>query len=249
MCARATTPRSLVYECMDRQIERHRQQFLSFTFFKIALDWRRLSLTERTEHRREFIDLTRKWQTGGDMRILTYSMVGLRADCDFMLWRICHSLDCMQQMASDLHRTGIGAYLDVRHNLLGMVRRSQYALTDEPHHELRGALHAGGSKYLFLFPLVRTRPWYLLPFQERQRMVREVTAIRDEFPDMRVNIAYSLGLDEQDFIVTFEGDAPEEFVERNLRSREVDSSAYILRDTPSFLCVQTSLEDMVDQLG
>lgn len=80
-------------------------------------------------------------------------------------------------------------------------------------------------------------------------MVREVTAIRDEFPDMRVNIAYSLGLDEQDFIVTFEGDAPEEFVERNLRSREVDSSAYILRDTPSFLCVQTSLEDMVDQLG
>lgn len=234
---------------MPTQKEPHRQQYVAFSFFKVRPKWRRLQLAEREDQRRNFVETIRKWQVGGSMKILTYSLVGLRADCDFMLWRICYSLDCMQQMSADLYRTSLGGYLEVTHNFLGMTRRSQYALSDEPHPELRGVLQAGGSKYLFVYPLVRTRPWYLLPFHERQRMVHEITGLRNEFPNTRVNVAYSFGLDEQDFIVTLEGDHPEDFVERIQRLKETDASPYIQSDTPSFICVQTSLEDMADQLG
>ncbi|HYG99222.1 MAG TPA: chlorite dismutase family protein [Terriglobales bacterium] len=206
-------------------------------------------LVDREIHRREMAETIRKWQAGGSMKILTYSLVGLRADCDFMLWRICYSLDCMQEMAADVSRTRLGGYLELRHNLLGMTRRSVYAMNDETRSELRGALHAGGSRYLHVYPLVRTRPWYLLPFQERQRMVHEITKLHDEFPDVRVNVAYSFGLGEQDFIVVLEGDRPEDFLERTMRLKETDSGPYVQSDTPSFTCVQTGLDHMLEQLG
>ena len=42
------------------------------------------------------------------MRVLTYSTVGLRGDCDFMLWRISYSLECLSNAQSDLMKTQLG---------------------------------------------------------------------------------------------------------------------------------------------
>lgn len=231
--------------------ESHRRQYVSFGFFKVAPEWRRLSLQEREEHRGEFAELISRWQVAETMKVLTYSTIGLRADSDFMLWRICYSLDCMQEMASDLFRTRLGGYITMTRSFLGMTRSSQYSIGQDTHVDraLRPVIRAGGHRYLCVYPLVRTRNWYLLPFEERRRMVNELIKLSSDFPNTRLNVVYSFGLDEQDFLIVVETDFPEEYQERMMQAKEIDIAPYTERDQPRITCVRVTLEDMLEKIG
>src|SRR5205823_5844151 len=59
----------------------------------------------------------------------------------------------------------------------------------------------------------------------------------------------SYGLDDQEFIVAFEGDDPADFLDLVMELRESKASSYTLRDTPTLTCIQMSLWDMLDTLG
>jgi chlorite dismutase len=229
--------------------ESHRRQFVHFAFYKVVPEWRRLPLDEREEHRREFAETIRKWDVPDSIKVLSYSLIGLRAEADMMLWRICYSISCLQEMSADLLRTRLGGYLQTPYSYLGMTRRSEYLISGHDHHSLRGVMRPGGAQYLFVYPMVRTRAWYQLPFGERQRMVHELVHINEEFPRTHLNVIYSFGLDDQDFVVAVETDYPDEFVERMMRVRESESSPYIQRDSPCFSCVQTTVTDMLERIG
>ena len=228
-----------------------RRQFVSFTFFKIEPAWRRLAASERAEHRREFLDATQRWAQPDTMKILSYSTIGLHADADMMLWRICYSLDCLQEMAASLLRTRLGGYLHTSHNYVGMTRKSVYDMGSADRHEhiSSGVLKPGEHKYLFVYPFLRTRQWYLLPFEERQRMVHEITDLQASFPRTQVNVIYSFGIGSQDYIIANETDHPEESMERVMQLRELSAGNYVQSDTPMFTCVRDSMQNVLEKLG
>ncbi|HWR37200.1 MAG TPA: chlorite dismutase family protein [Clostridia bacterium] len=227
----------------------NRRQFVSFSFYRVSPEWRRLPQVERAEHRREFAEVIRRWSE--QVGVLGYSLVGLRADCDFLLWRIAYSLDELQEMSAHLLRTHLGGYIQKPYSYLSMTRRSKYMIGSDrgQHSELPAMLKPGGCKYLFVFPMVRTRNWYVLPFEERERMVHELTRAGHEFTKAHANVMYSFGLDDQDFVITVETDEPSEMLERVLRLRESDSSTYVQRDTPNFTCVRATIEEMLEKIG
>lgn len=235
---------------MEREKETPRRQFVSFSFYHVLPEWRRLALQERDEHRRELADVIRKWCQPDNMRVLTYSTVGMRGDAELMLWRICYSLNCLQEMAADVLRTRIGGYLTTPYSYLGMTQRSEYLINEQQETPLlRGALRPGGSRYLFVYPLVRTRDWYLLPFEDRQRAIRELLKFYAEYPQEHVHVTYSFGIDSQDFVVAIETDRPELLVERTMRLRETESSIYVQSDTPVFSCVRQTVDEALTRLG
>src|SRR5437660_12819168 len=80
-------------------------------------------------------------------------------------------------------------------------------------------------------------------------MMDEHGRIGRKYPSIRLSTTYSYGLDDQEFIVAFEGDNPAEFLDLVMELRESEASAYTLRDTPTFTCVQMSLWDLLDTLG
>ncbi|MFB3917380.1 MAG: chlorite dismutase family protein [Terriglobales bacterium] len=235
---------------MAVQKEATRRQFVSFTLYKVLPEWRRLSLTEREDQRREFAETIRKWQLTDTIKVLTYSLAGMRAEGDFLLWRICYSLDCLQEMSSDLLRTRLAGYVTIPVSYLGITRHSQYLIGEETgRSDMMSVIKPGGCKYLFVYPMVRARNWYVLPFEQRKAMVGELARLGNEFPRVHLNVTYSFGLDDQEFVVAIETDHPEEFVERVIRIREMEIGPYIQRDTPSFTCIRTSLEDMLERIG
>jgi len=130
-----------------------------------------------------------------------------------------------------------------------MTRRSIYEFPADPNHEQRLVIQPSAAKYLFVYPFIKTRPWYALPKPERQRMMDEHVRIGRKYPTIRLNTTYSYGLDDQEFIVAFEGDNPGEFLDLVMELRESEASSYTLRDTPTLTCVQMSLWDMLDTLG
>ena len=186
------------------------RQFVNFMFFRIDRAFRSLAADVKASAKREFAELVGRYS--GPMIVLPYSTVGLKAGVDFMLWRIGYDLDPFQRMASDINRSTLGRYLDVPQSYLAMTKHSQYV--EEHVHEgqegRRLRIVPGKRPFLFVYPFVKTRDWYLLPMQERQRIMNEHIAIGHKYPRVKINTTYSFGLDDQDFVVAFESDTADE---------------------------------------
>ena len=69
------------------------------------------------------------------------------------------------------------------------------------------------------------------------------------YPDFKLNTIYSFGLDDQEFVVAFEGDSSRRFLDLVMELRETEASAYTLRDTPTFSCINMSLPAVLDSVG
>jgi hypothetical protein len=106
--------------------DRQRRQFLNYAFYRLDPVFRRLPADEQRAAAADFLELVRQWESSDDLILRTYSLVGLRADVDFMLWRIAFDPLCFQSMEAALRRSRLGAYLSQVHSFLSMQRRSPY---------------------------------------------------------------------------------------------------------------------------
>jgi len=211
--------------------------------------WRRLPEEERSRGKQEFIRVVEEY--AGKVIVIPYTTVGIRGDCDFMLWRIGYELELFQEMMSKLLTTALGKYLAVPYSYLSLTKRSIYV----DHHVHEGQeskrLHIvpGKSKYIFVYPFVKTRSWYLLTKAARQGMMDEHIEIGHRYPSVKLNTTYSFGLDDQEFVVAFETDKPEDFLDLVMELRQAEASRYTERDTPIFSCIMKSLKEALDTLG
>ena len=224
------------------------RQFVTFTFYKARPDWRALDPSAKLEAKREFVEVFDSYRR--NLLMHTYSIVGLRSNVDFMIWRIGYSLDPFQEMSARLNSTALGRRLDVTQSFLSMTKRSMYIDKDNPEHvEDRLHIIPGQSKYLFVYPFVKTREWYSLPVEQRQEMMDEHIRVGTKYRSVKLHTTYSFGLDDQEFVVAFETDHPSDFLDLVQELREAKASRYTLRDTPMYTCRQLPLAECLDELG
>jgi chlorite dismutase/nitrite reductase/ring-hydroxylating ferredoxin subunit len=224
-----------------------KRQVVRFAFYKLDGAWRRLSAERQASSKIEFGQAIESFT--GRLLLRPYGLVGIRGDCDFLLWQVAEDLDSLVALQTALNGTDLGAYLTAPYSYLAMTRRSIYEFPEDPGQPSRLVIRPSDARYLFVYPFIKTRGWYMLPKAERQTMMDEHVRVGRQYPSIRLNTTYSYGLDDQEFIVAFEGDNPAEFLDLVMELRESKASSYTLRDTPTFTCVQMSLWDMLDTLG
>jgi chlorite dismutase len=232
----------------QREADRQPRQFLNYAFFKLDSAFRRLPLEERGPAAEEFRGLVERWSEREDLILRTYSLVGLRADCDFMLWRISNDICYFQEMQAEINGSRLGAYLETPYSFLALQKRSQYV------NRIQGASQGvemlpGQGAFLFIYPFVKTRAWYNLSPHARQGMMDEHINAALPFKGVRINTSYSYGIDDQEFVVSFDADYPQEFVDLVTRLRHTEASMYTLRDTPMFTCARTDIASILSQIG
>ncbi|HMC22668.1 MAG TPA: chlorite dismutase family protein [Thermoanaerobaculia bacterium] len=225
------------------------RQFVNFMFFKADRALRSETADFKAQAKREFTEIVQRFT--GPMMVLPYSTVGLKPTVDFMLWRISFEIEPLQQMASAINKSLLGRYLDVPVSFLAMTKHSQYV--DEHVHDgqegRRSRIVPGKKPFLFVYPFVKTRDWYLLPMSERQRIMNDHIAVGHKYPRVKINTTYSFGLDDQDFVVAFEAESPAEFLDLVQELRETESSKYTVRDTPMFTCRRSTIEEILDSVA
>jgi chlorite dismutase len=238
-----------------------KQQFVSYTFFKLDPAFRRLPKAERQAGIDEFLAVMDGLYPKGEL-LRPYSLSGVRADCDFMLWHVIpvnkegeapSGIERKQEVVSTVLSTGLGAYLTVPFNYTAMTKRSIYT-EDHTHTNSRGEnerlrVEPWGAKYLFVYPFVKNRPWYLLSAEERQRIMKEHILVGHKYPTIKLNTGYSFGIDDQDFVVAFESDYPADFLDLVQELRETESSLFTVRDVPLYFCVSATVEDIIKKMG
>ena len=185
-----------------------------------------------------------------DQLLRSFSLYGLRSDCDFMLWQATYAIEDVQGLSSKIRCSVLGPYLHEVHAFLSMTKRSVYVGKNaRGAHDPRLVITPEDKKYLFVYPFVKTRAWYALPLEDRKRMMNEHIRVGLTFPSVSLNTTYSFGLDDQEFVVAFETDEASDFLDLVQQLRETEASRYTLRDTPMFTCVAQSLPDILEAIG
>ncbi|MDV3277870.1 MAG: chlorite dismutase family protein [Nitrososphaerales archaeon] len=222
------------------------KSFLKYTFFKVAREWRSLDDSTKEESRREFL---RALGDSSSSSLSFFSLVGIRGDTDFMILADSPSLDSFQTFVARLLSTKLGRYLEIPYSYLAMTRRSKY-LGSHRRPGQEGTLQQyRSSKFLFVYPFVKKREWYRLPFAERQRIMAEHFKIGHKYPSIKINTGYSFGLDDQEFVLAFDGDDPAEFLSLVEELRSSEASMYTQLETPIFTCRRVDPTTMLSLLG
>ncbi len=224
------------------------RQFVNFAFYKLDPSFRRLPNVDKEHARAEFEALMRQSRPG--MLCLSYSTVGLRPDADFLLWRISATPDDFQAQSQAINRTRLGGYLGTPWSFVSMTKRSMYIDKLDPFHTSESRTHIvpGKRKYLFVYPFVKTRDWYLLPLEQRQAIMDAHIKVGNKYPSVKLNSTYGFCVGGQEFVVGVESDEPKDFLDLVMELRETESSRYTQRDTPIFTCIQISVEGILEQL-
>jgi len=217
--------------------------YLNFSFFKVDPKWRWLNEIGKEEAAKEFLSLIEIANT--KMKVRTYSTLGLHDDAEFMLWMVCDSVEKMQILTSKIYSTVLGKYLEHSQIYLSASRQSIYSNKVTP----AFATDEQPMKYAIVYPFVKSREWYLLPYEERQKMMEEHIMVGRKFPQIRLNTSYSFGVDDQDFMLAFETNDLMIFQDLILQLRETQVSKYVVRDTPMIVCIYKGVEDIIKSLG
>lgn len=220
-------------------------QFVQYLIFKMDPKWRGLSEAQRRQGRTEFADVIQSCAT--QVTTYGYSLVGLKAGADLLLWRISSSLEALQDSASRLLQTGLGGYLEITQALLGLTRPSIYVRKPDP--QTQAIFSTERKRYLVIYPFTKTADWYLLSKEARQGMMNEHIRVGKQFPSVRQALVYSFGLDDQEFIVSYETDQLEDFQSLVMALRETEARRYTLKDTPIFVGIYRPLEETLALLG
>ena len=226
-----------------------RQQYVRFAFYKVDAAWRGLTVKDKAEAREEFQQLVQ--QFGEAMILRSYSTVGTRGDCDFLLWQVSYDMDDIHRLASCINSSHLGRYLSLSYSYLAMTKRSVY-IDKHVHEGQEGQIRTvrpTEARYFFVYPFVKTRQWYREPYERRQQMMDVHIKVGHKYPSVKLNTTYSFGLDDQEFVVAFETDQPQDFLDLVMELRESESSLFTLRDTPIFTCIQMPLSECLAALG
>ena len=220
------------------------QRFVQALALGLDPAWRRLPQQERCEDAMAFCQAIERAQR---VTTFSYSMIGLQAGTDLLLWRLASSLDDLEEAAAAALRSGLGRHLTVTESLLGIIQPSQYVKKPTPQEQ---SLFTGErSRYLIVYPFTKSAEWYLLSQAARQGIMNEHMRVGHDYAQVRQLLAYSFGVDDQDFLVAYETDDLIAFSNLVRDLRRTESRRSTVRDTPILTCVHRPLQEILSLLG
>jgi len=159
---------NLSIENSDERSSSSSALYLNFSFFKIDQKWRWLNDIGKEEAAKEFSTLIDVANT--KMKVRTYSTIGLRHDSEFMIWSISSSLENIQVLTTKIYSTILGKYLEPTCTFLSLTRKSIYL------NQVKLGFENESDpplKYVIVYPFIKSREWYLLPFEKRKQMMMD----------------------------------------------------------------------------
>jgi len=227
---------------MEANNDDDEQYFFNFSFFKIDPKWRWMADLAKEESAKELENVIKN----SGIKFRSYSNLGLRDDTDFLFWFAAKTVEEIQKVIEKLYSTVFGKYIIPSKTYLSCTRPSIYAKTEK---SLSFVAGNESKKHVIVYPFTKTREWYLLSKEERQKMMDEHIDVSQNYPDVVLNTTYSFGLDDQDFMLAFETDELRDFQNLIMDLRETQVSKYVKVDTPMIICVKKDVPSLISSLG
>jgi chlorite dismutase len=216
----------------------------SYLFFHVSNAFYQLPKTQQTKQKDAFHALLAKQE---HLSISTYATLGFKVTTTFMLW--CWAADPAdtQTLLRDILHTGFGQWLTISYSYFGIVRESQYSgRIGKPDQVIQNFTER--LPYLVLYPFTKTTEWYQLDFENRKSIMGQHIKTGVTRPAIRQCLLYSYGIDDYEFLVSYETETLEEFQDLIIEMRKTIGRKYTLSDTPIFTCIYKPLTELVEWL-
>jgi chlorite dismutase len=224
------------------EVNDNEQYFFNFSFFKLDPKWRWMADLAKEESAKEVENVIRN----SGIKFRSYSTLGLRDDAEFLFWFASESIDEIQNVISKLYLTVFGKYILPSRVYLSCTRPSIYARSGRTLSFVAGN---EPKKFVIVYPFTKTREWYLLPQEQRQKMMDQHITVSEKYPQVTLNTTYSFGIGDQDFMLAFECEDLRDFQNLIMDLRQTKVSAYIAVDTPMITCVKKDIIPLITSLG
>lgn len=221
------------------------ERFVHAWLLRLDPAWRRQPVTDREAEIAAFSAAADR----SAVRLMqhAYSTIGLRAEGDLLLWRMAERIEEIEETAADLLASGIGRWLTPAISMIGLVRPSQYV--KRPSSQEQNLFSGERSRYLVVYPFAKSVEWYLTSAEERQEVMKGHMKVGHRYPQVRQLLAYSFGLDDQEFIVAYETDQLVAFQDLVRELRETESRRSTVRDTPIITGIHRPLGEILRHLS
>jgi peroxiredoxin len=174
-----------------------------------------------------------------------YDVSGLRADADFMIWTHAETVEALQATYQDFRRsTLLGRACTPVWSSVALHRPAEFNKSHIP------AFLAGEEPgaYICVYPFVRSYEWYLLPDEERRRMLAEHGMAAREYKDVRANTVPAFALGDYEWILAFEAPELHRIVDLMRELRATDARRHTREETPFFTGPRVPVEQLVASL-
>lgn len=173
-----------------------------------------------------------------------YDVAGLRADADYLIWWHAAEIERLQAAYSGFRRTALGRVSTPVWSQAALHREAEFNKSHVP------AFIAGEEPrgYVCVYPFVRSYEWYLLPDDERRRLLAEHGALARDYPDVRANTVPSFALGDYEWILAFEADELHRIVDLMRHLRTSETRRHVREEIPFYTGTRVPAAELVTNL-
>lgn len=174
-----------------------------------------------------------------------YATLALKSGTRFMLHINAETPEAIQELVRDLMHTDLGKHLRIAYTLMGMTHSSPYKPKNAPGESSPVAPH----KYLVVYPFTKTIEWHLMPYEERRSIMKAHVDVGHNYSTaISQLLLYAYGIDDHEFIVSYQMDSLEEFQSLVMDMRATESRRHTKNDLPIFTCIHMSILDALEMV-
>ncbi len=175
----------------------------------------------------------------------TYDVSGLRADADVMIWWHSESADALQEAFNLFRRTRLGRALTPVWSNMALHRPAEFNKSHIP----AFLADERARDYVSVYPFVRSYEWYLLPDDERRKMLADHGKMARGFPDVRANTVPSFSLGDYEWILAFEADDLYRIVDLMRHLRGSEARRHVREEVPFYTGRRKPVAELVAGLA
>ncbi|MGC0363776.1 peroxiredoxin [Rhodococcus sp. 27YEA15] len=171
-----------------------------------------------------------------------YDVAGLRADADFMIWTHAATIEELQSAYADFRRTtALGRASAPVWSNSAVHRPAEFNKSHVP------SFIAGEEPgdYICVYPFVRSYEWYLLPDEERRKMLADHGMAARSYKDVRANTVPAFALGDYEWILAFEAPELIRIVDLMRDLRATEARLHVREEVPFFTGPRVDVEKLV----
>ncbi len=220
------------------------QQLNLYTAFSYTREYFQLEAGGQEGFRREFVDALQKLATATHF----YTVFPTRHEFDVVVWSAFEAPETAQpgDFFVRYHESlePLRKCVEPKTVLWGFTRPSMYA-RGKSEQDI-DPFDGERSPYLVIYPFSKTASWYMKSMDARQGMMNEHIKLGKQYPAIKQLLLYTFGLQDQEFVVSYETDDLVLFSKLVQELRSTEARVYTSLDTPIITGIYRRPEEFVD---
>ena len=173
-----------------------------------------------------------------------YDVAGFRSDADLLVWWIDEDPEVLQDAYHRLRASALGRHLDPVWSCMGLHTPAEFNRYHVP------ACFGGVQPrdWVQVYPFIRSYDWYLLPLEERSRIMKDHGRNGFQaYPDVKGSTLSTFGMSDYEWVLAFEADTLDRLEGVIHQQRYTEARRHVRLDAPFYTGVRVSPREWAER--